>query len=192
MPGMDGFDVLDALGPQRQPAAIIFVTAYDEYAVRAFEACALDYLLKPVSPKRLAKALTRARERIRLAVPAKEDATMPAGAISPPSFRFTVRSGGRLSFVAPEEIDWVEAAGNYAILHVGTTNHMIRQTMGAMEAQLPEETFLRVSRSAIVNLRRVKELFTSSAGDHAAILASGERVHITRPLREVSERLVVL
>ena len=190
MAGMNGFDVLDALGPERQPA-VIFITAYDEHAVRAFEACALDYLLKPTSPDRLSKALRRAREHIaahpRVAAPSVAPEVPTAG-----GRRFTVRSGGRISFVTAEEIDWVEAAGNYVILHVGKLNHMMRETMGGIEAQLPSDTFLRVSRSAIVNLRRIKELHSSPAGEDAAILVDGQRVHVTRSLREISERLSAL
>lgn len=193
MPGMDGFGVLDALGPDHQPTAIIFVTAYDKHAVRAFETCALDYLLKPASPERLAKTLTRARERI-LSATGNTVSTTPVSEPRTTSgpHRFTVRSGGRMSFVAPEEIDWIEAADNYAILHVGKHNHMVRATMGAMESQLSAETFLRVSRSAIINLRRVKELYSSPTGENAAILHDEQRVPITRSVREVADRLAVL
>lgn len=185
MPGQDGFGVLDELGAERQPE-VIFVTAYDEHAVRAFEACALDYLLKPTTGERLAKALDRARTRLAAGRPA------PPPQPPPGAHRFTVRSGGHISFVAAEEIDWVEAAGNYAILHVGKSNHMIRETMGALESQLPPDEFLRVNRSAIVNLRRVKELYSSPTGEHAAILHDGQRLSLTRPLREAAERLSAL
>jgi two-component system LytT family response regulator len=188
MPGMDGFDVLEALGPQRQPRAVVFVTAYDEHAVRAFEACALDYVLKPVTPERLAKVLTRARERLRTAVPPGEE-TLPVSGASLHSHRFTVRSAGRMNFVAPDEVDWAEAAGNYVILHAGTANYMIRETMSGLEARLPAGAFLRISRSAIVNLRRVKELCTSPDGDQIAILTDGQRIRVTRSLREVAARV---
>ncbi len=196
MPGMDGFDVLDALGPERQPGAVIFVTAYDAHAVRAFDACALDYLLKPASPERLGKALGRARERIRNRV-AYPSATLPPAiaAVEPanaPPQRFIVRGNGRLLFIAPEEIDWVEAAGNYTILHVGSFNHMIRETMSGMEAQLASDTFVRVSRSAIVNLRQVRELSVSAGNENAAILRNGHRIPFTRSLREVADRLRAL
>lgn len=187
MPDMDGFEVLDRIDAEVQPM-VIFVTAYDEHAVRAFDACALDYLLKPVSPERLAKALNRARAQLAQPVeshpPEKEE---HAGAP-----RFVVRSGGRVSFVATEEIDWIEAAGNYAIFHVGKKNHMVRETMSGLEGQLPSDRFMRVSRSAIVNLGRVKELFNSPAGNDAAILADGQRVPFTRNAREIAERLAIL
>ncbi len=192
MSGMDGFDVLDALRPEQHPV-VIFITAYDEHAVRAFDACALDYLLKPTSPERLAKALRRARERL-----ASRSAGSPL-VLSPEPVvgtnhprRFTVRSGGRVSFVAHEEIDWIEAAGNYAILHVGNLNHMVRETMSRLEEQLSAEAFLRVSRSVIVNLRRVKELYTSPQGEHAAVLTNGQRVPVTKSLREIADRLAAL
>jgi two-component system LytT family response regulator len=103
--------------------------------------------------------------------------------------RIIVRSGERTTFVAPEEIDWVEAAGNYAILHLGKRTHILRETMSALESRLPGETFCRVSRSAILNLRRVKELQSLSPGDHVAILAEGQKVGISRSLREVEEKL---
>lgn len=185
MPDLDGFQVLEALGSDRQPPAVIFVTAYDEHAVRAFDACALDYLLKPVSPERLRIALNRARERIAWKSPAPQMATDEP-------HRFTVRSGNRVHFVGPPEIDWVEAAGNYMILHAGPANHMIRETMSGMESKLPAGDFQRVSRSAIVNLRNVKELHTSGGGHPMAVLKNGQQVQITRPLREVTERLAGL
>ncbi len=191
MPGVNGFDVLDALGPQHQPPVVIFVTAHDEHAVRAFEACALDYLLKPVSPERLAKALTRARQQL----PVARVRATGALAESAPQLhaqRFVVRSGGRVSFVAHEEIDWVEAAGNYAILHVGPQNHMLRETMSALEAKLADSDFLRISRSAIVNLRRVKELKTVFGGETAAVLLDDQRVAFTIAPRDLAARLAAL
>jgi two-component system LytT family response regulator len=191
MPGLDGFGVLDALGSGHQPRVVVFVTAYDEHAVRAFEACALDYLVKPPSPERLARAVNRAREQLVLA--SEQEANQAAPTVSagaaPSAQRFAVRSGNRMTFVSAAEIDWVEAAGNYMILHVGTANHMIRETMSGMEEKLPADTFMRVSRSAMINLPRLKELQTSSNGDTAAILKDGQRVHVTRPLREVAERV---
>jgi two-component system LytT family response regulator len=189
MPGMDGFDVLDELGDEQQPM-VIFVTAYDEHAVRAFDACALDYLLKPVSAERLGKALRRARERL-AATAANEPTPGERDDIPNPS-RFVVRSGGRVSFGSSDEIDWVEAAGNYAIFHVGKHNHMVRETMNGLEARLPTDRFLRISRSAIVNLHRVKELVSAPMGTDAAVLADGRRIPMPRSLREVADRLAVV
>ena len=192
MPGMDGFDVLDNLSPEDQPA-VIFVTAYDEHAVRAFEAAALDYLLKPVSPERLKKTLDRARAQLAAGIaPASEAAPARGGETAPSMARFVVRSGGRVSFVSVEEIDWIEAAGNYAIFHVGNKRHMVRETMSGLEMRLPADGFMRVSRSTIVNLRRVKELSSLPVGDHAAVLVDAQRVPITRSLREVADRLSAL
>ena len=190
MPGMDGFDVLEALGPERTPE-VVFVTAYDEHAIRAFEEHALDYLMKPVSAERFAKMLARVRER-RTQAHRGQDPLMEMVAqrkAEGRNTRLVVRSGERTTFVAPEEIDWIEAAGNYAILHLEKRTHILRETMSALEAQLPDDMFCRVSRSAILNLRRVKELQSVSPGEHVALLAGGERIGISRGLREVEERL---
>jgi two-component system LytT family response regulator len=193
MPGMDGFAVLEALGPKRLPA-VVFVTAFDQHAVRAFEARALDYLLKPTTRARLSRTLAHVRERLAAnvgqAVPQalidfiEEQKTHGTGVR-----RIAVRAGERISFVSTDDIDWVEAAGNYVILHVGKTTHILRETMNALETELPANVYLRVSRSAIVNLRRVKELQAVAPGEHVAILADGQRIAITRSLREVEDRL---
>lgn len=188
MPGMDGFDVIQALGISHA-SAVVFVTAFDQHAVRAFEACTLDYLLKPTSPARLARSLARVREHLTLT----RSPADPNSTVAPPADsnvrRFLVRSGQRTTFVSVDEIDWIEADGNYAVLHVGSQNHLLRETMGSLESQLPPQRFLRVSRSAILRLDRVKELHTASDGHHSALLLDGARVPITRSLREVEERL---
>ncbi len=184
MPGMDGFDVLQALGAKKLPA-VVFVTAYDEHALRAFDARALDYVLKPASRARLRQALERVREQI---ASHASDAPLRDLLASRPR-RIGVRTGERTVYVAVEEIDWVEAAGNYVILHAGKESHIQRETLGALEAELPPEYFLRVSRSAVVNLRRVKELQAVAPGEHVAILHGGRKLAITRGLREVEERL---
>jgi two-component system LytT family response regulator len=189
MPEMDGFEVLDALGPERTPD-VVFVTAYDEYAIRAFEEHALDYLMKPVSPERFAKMLARVRERLSRSQRGQDSLfELLAQRKAEPHTRLMVRSGERTTFVSPEEIDWVEAAGNYAILHIGKRTHILRETMNALESQLPGDIFCRVSRSAILNLRRVGELQLVAPGEHVAILNDGQRVGISRSLREVEERL---
>jgi two-component system LytT family response regulator len=191
MPGMDGFEMLDAIEPEHTPV-VIFVTAFDQHAVRAFEAHALDYVSKPASAERLHKALDRVRERLKQSSATPQSlldllAERRAGASR--AARLIVRAGERTIFVSPDEIDWVEAAGNYAILHLGKQSHILRETMSALEAQLPADSFLRVSRSAILNLRRVKERQTVMPGEHVAILLDGQRVTITRTLREIEERL---
>ena len=189
MPRMDGFELLDRIHQKPEPL-VVFVTAYDEHAVRAFEACALDYLLKPISPERLAKALFRVRERM---ISREHEWALSHRAAdghqSSGSPRFVVRSGGRMAFVDAGMIDWVEAAGNYAIFHVGERNHMIRETMSALEAQLPADRFMRMSRSAIVNLSRIKSLESLSGEGDVAVLNDGQRVHVTRSLREIAERV---
>jgi two-component system LytT family response regulator len=190
MPGMDGFGVLEALGPDRTPE-VVFVTAYDEYAIHAFEEHALDYLMKPVSPERFTKMLARVRERRSHAQRDQQPLRdlLAQRKADNRGARLIVRSGERTTFISPEEIDWVEAAGNYAILHLGKRTHILRETMSALETQLPGEMFCRVSRSSILNLRRVQELQSLSAGDHVAILNDGQRIGISRSLREVEEKL---
>ncbi|HEX4086250.1 MAG TPA: LytTR family DNA-binding domain-containing protein [Chthoniobacteraceae bacterium] len=188
MPEMDGFGVLDALGPERTPE-VVFVTAYDEHAIRAFDEHALDYLMKPVAPERFTKMLARVRER---RGKAKQDSLFEMLAqrkADNRAARLMVKNGERTSFIAPEEIDWVEAAGNYAILHLGKRTHILRETMSALETQLVGDVFCRVSRSAILNLRRVRELQSVSPGEHVAILTDGQRIGISRSLREVEEKL---
>ncbi|HEU0274965.1 MAG TPA: LytTR family DNA-binding domain-containing protein [Candidatus Udaeobacter sp.] len=182
MPDMNGFDVVHALEPCDQPA-VVFVTAFDNHAVHAFETCALDYLLKPVAAARLAKTLARVRRHLRSA-----RAAAPPVALSS-DHRFSVRCGYRTTFVAPEQIDWIEASGNYAILHVDAQNHLLRETMAHLESVLPPGGFMRVSRSAIVRLSRVKEIQTTSTGHHFAVLDSGMRVCVTKSIREVAARL---
>lgn len=193
MPEMDGFDVVRNLDTARLPA-IVFVTAYDQHAVKAFEARALDYLLKPTSQARLQEALARARERMR----ASPGSALPQSllellaereAATNRPRRLAVRSGERTSFVVTNDVDWFEAAGNYVVLHVGKETHIVRETMSALETQLAGGPFLRVSRSAILNLQRVKELQSITAGEHVAILHDGQKVAITRSVREIEERL---
>lgn len=183
MPGMDGFDVVEALNPDVQPA-IVFVTAFDKHAVHAFETCALDYLLKPVAPGRLTKTLARVRQHLQ----SREPIT---AAVSPEQTgqRFAVRSGQTTSLISPQDIDWIEADGNYAILHVGQRNHFLRGTMSALEKELPATAFTRVSRSAILHLDRVKEIRTGPGNQHFAILNDGQQVLITRSIREITKRL---
>jgi two-component system, LytTR family, response regulator len=184
MPGIDGFGVAEGLPPGPLPV-VVFVTAFDEHAIHAFEACALDYLLKPVSAARLAKTITRVRQH--LSVLRAEPSVQPAATSAPADSRLLVRSGQRTSFISPEEIDWIEAEGNYAILHVGGRNHLLRATMSALEAKLPL-TFLRASRFAILNLRRVKEI-QSAGGSHFAIMNDETKAPLTCGIRVIQQRL---
>jgi two-component system, LytTR family, response regulator len=184
LPGMDGFEVVKTLGRRRLPL-IVLVTGYDEYAIRAFEACALDYLVKPSSPERIRTMLERVRERLALLrglPPEKESAVRR-------NRRFSVRSGQRTVFVTPEQIDWIEASGNYVILHVGKENHFLREFIARFEAELSPADFVRVSRSAIVRIDRAKAIQTSPGGHHSIVLINGQHVPITRGIREMEARL---
>lgn len=183
MPGMNGFEVVEFIQPIAQPV-IVFVTAYDRHAVHAFETCAVDYLLKPFAPARLRKTIERVRHYLR----SSSSATVADPAALTAS-RYSVRSGQRTAFIAPEEIDWIEADGNYAVLHVGSKNHLLRETMSNLESQLPVTEFMRVSRSAILRLERVEEIQTTGARHHFAILQNGQRIPLTRSIREVEGRL---
>ena len=193
MPEMDGFDVLRALGREHLPV-VIFATAFDQHAVRAFEVHALDYLLKPFKPARFKQAVQRARERLQskgrdAASQALLDLLAQRQPQPAPVTRIAVKSPERTILIKVEQIDWVESAGNYVILHVGKETHTMRETMTALEQKLPSSQFLRVSRSALVNADRVKELQPAFNGEHVAVLRDGTRVPMTRGLREVQEFL---
>lgn len=184
MPGLDGFGVVEGLIPGPLPI-VVFVTAFDQHAIHAFEACALDYLLKPVSAARLAKTIDRVRKHLSVikATPVAEESR----ATPPMERKFLVRTGQRTSFVSPNEIDWIEADGNYAILHAGGRNHLLRSTMSALENALPA-SFLRTSRFAILNLRRIKEI-QSVGSNHFAIMSDNTKAPLTCSIREIQERL---
>lgn len=172
MPEVDGFDVLEMLGGG-VPAAIVFVTAYDQYALRAFEAGALDYLLKPFDNARFALALGRAKERIRL-----------CKSHAPKLERVAIKNAGQVSFVKISEIDWIEAADYYACLHVGARSHLLRRSMAELEQDLDPNVFCRVHRSSIVNLERVRGLKLTEDGEHEVLLEGGARVRLSRRYRK--------
>ena len=193
MPRLNGFEVLEALEPEQIPA-IIFTTAHDQHAIRAFEVNALDYLLKPFKPARLQKALERAREQMRAQGKPGGDrhvagllASLRQGAFGGP--RILVKSPDRILFLKPEEIDHVEAAGNYLVLHVGKDRHILRETMTAMESRLGESGFMRLNRSVIVNLSRIRELQPLGPGEYCVILKSGVRLSMTCGLGELQARM---
>jgi two-component system LytT family response regulator len=180
MPECDGFDVLELLGNDLPPA-IIFVTAYDQYALRAFEAGALDYLLKPFDNNRFGRALERAKEKL-------------AGGNNPPTKleRLAIKGVGKVSFIKVSEIDWIGAADYYACLHVGTKTHLLRRSLSELEMELDPATFCRVHRSSIVNLERVRGLKLSADGEYDVLLESGERLRLSRRYRkEFQSRLGV-
>jgi two-component system, LytTR family, response regulator len=172
MPECDGFDVLEMLG-SKVPAAIIFVTAYDQYALRAFDAGALDYLLKPFDNARFERAIARAKEKIRLFrhAPRKTD-------------RLVIKSAGQVSFVKTSEIDWIEADDYYACLHVGPRNHLVRRSLAELEQDLDPALFCRIHRSAIVNINQIKNLKLNPDGDYNVVLENGSELRLSRRHRK--------
>jgi len=180
MPECDGFDVLELLG-QNMPSAVVFVTAYDQYALRAFEAGALDYLLKPFDNARFGRALERAKQKI------------AHGRDLPRTLeRLAIKSSGQVAFVKVAEIDWIEAADYYACLHVGTRTHLLRRSMTELERELAPDIFCRVHRSTIVNLDRVRGLKLSEDGEYEVRLENGIKLPLSRRYRrELQVRLGV-
>jgi len=168
MPECDGFDVLELLG-RDLPPAVVFVTAYDQYALRAFEAGALDYLLKPFDNDRFDRALGRAKERIARGrdVPRRME-------------RLAIKNAGQVSFVKVSEIDWIEAADYYACLHVGTRTYLLRCSMAELDQELDRAVFCRIHRSTIVNLDRVRGLRLSVDGQYEVLLDNGTRLRLSR------------
>lgn len=188
MPEMDGFAVLDAIASERMPA-IIFVTAYDRYAVQAFQVHALDYLLKSFDRERFQDALRRAKEQIRRSQEGLwndrltgllEDLQARQTRLT----RFVIRSAGRIFFLRVEDIDWLEAAGNYVRVHVGRESHFIRETLQSVEGRLDPTQFLRVHRSTVVNCDRIKELQPLFHGDYVVRLRDGTELTLSRNYRE--------
>jgi two-component system LytT family response regulator len=182
MPGLDGFEVLAALQDGELPH-VVFVTAHDEHAVRAFEVRALDYLLKPVDRGRLRSAVDRVIEAGRPGRDALRVLEDRPTATSPLE-RFLVRERGRLRLVPVGDVDWIGAAGNYVELHVGDHTHLVRGTLNELESRLPERRFVRVHRSTIVNLDRVRELQPWSHGDLLLVLHGGTELRLSRRYRD--------
>jgi two-component system, LytTR family, response regulator len=188
MAEMNGFRLLDTIPPDRRPL-VVFVTAHSEHALQAFEADALDYLLKPFDRERFNKCLQRAREQL---TPRRQDEDkVPVDALrrvieslKPKQERFAIRTNGRVVFVRAEEIDWVEAADNYVCLHVGPDTHILRETMNALEARLDPDHFVRVHRSKMVNVDRIKELQPWFHGEYVIVLQDGTNVTLSRGYRE--------
>ena len=180
MPECDGFDVLALLG-KHVPPAVVFVTAYDQYALRAFEAGALDYLLKPFHTARFEQALDRAKQKI-------------AAAKDQPNRleRLVIKSAGEVVFVNLTEIDWIEAADYYAALHVGAKIHLLRRSISELEQDLDADVFCRVHRSSIVNLERVQGLRLGEDGEYRVVIRNGTEVRLSRRYRkQVQARLGV-
>lgn len=194
MPGKDGFSVLDEI-PAEQTPVVIFLTAYDTYAVRAFEAAALDYLLKPFDEERFHKAVARARvQLIRLARfrngDTEDEAQLAQVAGSEASGsqakhleRVIIKAGGRVIFRRTDEIDWIEAYGNYVRLHLGRSAYLLRETISNLEAQLDPAKFVRIHRSTLIQVDRVREMQPQLGGQYKVILMDGTSLRLSRRYR---------
>ncbi len=172
MPECDGFDVLELLG-KHVPAVVVFVTAYDQYALRAFDAGALDYLLKPFDDVRFQRCLARAKQK------AMQEQNQP-GKLN----LIAIRSAGQVTIVRPLDIDWIEAADYYVALHVGAKTHLWRRGLSELEQDLDPEVFSRIHRSSIVNLNRVRGLSLDEDGDYTVLLDSGTSLRMSRRYRK--------
>jgi two-component system LytT family response regulator len=184
MPECDGFDVLTVLG-RHVPPAVVFVTAYDQYALRAFEAGALDYLLKPFDTARFERALGRAKQKLLR--------WGGGGNGLPPKLeRLVIKSAGEVAFVNLSEVDWIEAADYYAAVHVGAKTHLLRRSMAELEQDLDPEVFCRTHRSTIVNLERVQGLKLSEDGEYRILIQNGTELRLSRRYRkQVQSRMGV-
>ena len=201
MPEMDGFDVLEKVGADKIHA-IIFVTAFDQYALKAFEVHTLDYLLKPFDDVRFEKALQQAKSQIEqreidklskklLAlledrVSDREHRAQEKTYLS----RLMIKLANRVLLLKVDDIDWIEAADNYVSLHIGNESHLHRETMSSLEMKLPPAKFIRINRSNIVNIDRIKELQPLFHGDHVVILRSGTKLTLSRNYREKLNQLL--
>ncbi|MCR6654295.1 MAG: LytTR family DNA-binding domain-containing protein [Opitutus sp.] len=194
MPTCDGFEALVKLAPGARPV-VVFVTAYDQHALRAFEVSAVDYLLKPFDDARFAAALRRAKDAIRLRqgeeVNARLAQLLSALQVPPPSNpgpeisdRILVKSSGEIFFLKADEIDWIEAEGDYMKFHVAGRTHLMRETMARLEARLDPRRFIRIHRSTIVNIDRLRKLSPSFAGEYAVILHDGTKLKLSRGYHE--------
>jgi two-component system, LytTR family, response regulator len=184
MPGLDGFEVLETVGPEQMPA-VVFATAYDQFALRAFDAHALDYLLKPFDGERFRKTLDRARHQLHGeahdGLGARLEALL-AGLQERGRYleRVAVRAGGRIIFLRTDEIDWIEAEGNYARLHVSGRAYLLRETMSRLEEKLDPARFVRIHRSTIVRIDQIKELEPLFQGEYQVTLHAGTRLTSSR------------
>ncbi len=196
MPELDGPGALEAMGADRPPH-VVFVTAYDRFALRAFELHALDYLLKPFDSERLDRTLDRIRKQRTASphagadLPRKIEALLES--LQPQrtfAGRIAVKDGGRVTFVKVAEVDWVEAYGNYVKLHVGAATHLLTQTMTGMEQRLPPDQFLRIHRSTLVNVDRIAAVEPMFHGEYAVRLQDGTELTLTRTYRERLQSLI--
>ncbi len=193
MPELNGFEVLRSLDEATRPT-VVFVTAHDKFALKAFDVHAVDYLLKPFDRERFQMALERAISKIQAQKPGQKDDSInavlqevkPAGPVE----RLLVKSEGRVLLVKVEDIDWIEAADNYVSLRVGKDSHMMRETMSALEAKLPADKFMRISRSTIVNVERIQELQPMFHGEYIVVLKNGTKLTLSRSYRDKLDRLL--
>jgi two-component system LytT family response regulator len=188
MPEMDGFQVVETVGVGNMPA-VIFVTAFDQFALRAFEVHAIDYLLKPFDEERLQRTLARARKIIQEPENENLDERMRKfleDFRSEPKYlkRLAVKNAGRTIYIHVDEIDWISAAGNYLELHIGKKTHLIRERLTALELRLAPERFVRIHRSTLLNVERVKEVHPLFNGDQIVILKDGTELTLSRTYRE--------
>jgi two-component system LytT family response regulator len=182
MPGADGFQLIDAVGARAMPA-VVFVTAHEDYALRAFAVDAVDYLLKPFDADRFAAALSRVREELQLR--ALRRGGLPEAQRKKPLDRLPLRSAGRVSFLRVDHVEWVDAAHNYVRIHgIDGHTHLVRGAISDLETRLDPERFVRIHRSTIVNVDRVRELELTTHGSYVAILEGGQRLAVSRSFRD--------
>lgn len=194
MPELDGFAVVEAVGADNMPP-VIFVTAHEKFALKAFDVHAIDYLLKPYDRERFETALGRAKDQLARSKSGDLQSKMTAllGEIKTQpkaTNRLVVKTEGRVLLLKNEDVDWVEAADNYIILHVAADTHMLRETMTSIESRLPSEKFIRVNRSTIVNIDRIKELQPLFHGEYVIILKNGTKLTLSRGYREKLDQLL--
>jgi|SRR5436190_7289106 len=193
MPELDGFGVLEAIKAEPMPI-IVFVTAYDQFALKAFDVHAVDYLLKPFDRERFQTSLRHALEQVKhrgdKTLADRQSAVLAEVRPLPKSSeRLPIKSGGRVIFVRFDDIDWIEAAHNYIVLHVNKDSHLLRETMNAFEARLSPDKFVRISRSTIVNIDRIKELQPMFYGEYTVTLQNGTRLTLSRRYRGKLQQL---
>jgi two-component system, LytTR family, response regulator len=190
LPRLNGLKLAQLLAEAALPL-VVFVTAQESFAVEAFDTRAVDYLLKPVRPERLARALDRVRDQLEAIREPKPTFTIPeaAGLAKPALSRLMAKSGDRVVFIKAADINWIEAAGNYVVVHVGTERHIVRETMTQLENELSTKDFVRLNRSLIVNVRSIAELKTHGQGEYFVTLMDGKRAGVTIGLRELETRL---
>jgi two-component system, LytTR family, response regulator len=194
MPELNGFEVLENLEEETRPN-VVFCTAHDKFALKAFDVHAVDYLLKPFDRERFQKALERAMAKVEAQKAGRKDSSVNAvlKEVKPPGTpveRLLVKSDGRVLLIKVEDIDYVEAADNYVNLRVGKESHMMRETMSSLEGRLPPEKFMRISRSNIVNVDRIQELQPMFHGEYVVVLKNGTKLTLSRSYRDKLDRLM--